>query len=109
MPSPRKAFSLIELLVVIGIIGIMLAILMPALHRVRQQATILQCASNLRQIHQALNMYLNDYQGACFWRGQDINTEGMDWYCYGGREAGNTDKIQENLFNRIVPRPLNKY
>ena len=104
-----KAFSLIELLVVIGIIGIMLAILMPALHRVRQQAVILQCASNMRQIHQALEMYLVDSKGVLFWHGQDINTEGMDWYCYGGRESGNTDKIQEDLFNRIVPRPLNKY
>ena len=38
----------------------------------------------------------------------DINTEGMDWYTYGGRETGNTS-IQSNLFNSVLPRPLNRY
>jgi len=109
MRQPRRAFSLVELLVVIGIIGIMIGLLMPTLHRVRQQAIVIQCASNLRQIHQAFSQYLIESRGACFWRGGDIDTEGMDWYCYGGRETGNTDKIQQNLFNRIIPRPLNKY
>jgi prepilin-type N-terminal cleavage/methylation domain-containing protein/prepilin-type processing-associated H-X9-DG protein len=108
MRQRRRAFSLVELLVVIGIIAIMIGLLMPVLHRVRQQAVVLQCQSNLRQIHQALSMYLNDSHGAIFWRGQDIDTEGMDWYVYGGKEAGNTN-IQSGLFNNFHPRPLNKY
>jgi prepilin-type N-terminal cleavage/methylation domain-containing protein/prepilin-type processing-associated H-X9-DG protein len=107
----RHAFSLIELLVVLGIIAVLLSILLPTLARVRQQAVIVQCASNLRQIHQALNSYVIEFKGALFWRGRNVNTEGMDWYVYGGREAGNanTDPEQMNLFNRVTPRPLNRY
>jgi len=106
---PARAFSLVELLVVIGIIAILLAILVPTLNKARQRATALQCASNLRQIGMAMQSYLNDWRGMTFWRGADINTEGMDWYVYGGRSEGNINQEQLGLFNRFNPRPLNKY
>ena len=59
----RSAFSLIELIVVIGIIAVLIALLLPALHKSRQQALSVQCKSNLHQIGQMLIIYANNNQG----------------------------------------------
>lgn len=59
----RNAFSLIELVVVIGIIGLLLAFLLPALEKAREQANNLRCAANLNQIGVSLVMYANDNYG----------------------------------------------
>ena len=56
-----KGFTLIELLVVVGIIGLLMAILLPALGRAREEAMKIQCASNLRQWGSSLTMYANDH------------------------------------------------
>ena len=61
--SGKRAFTLIELLVVIAIIALLLAILMPALQRVKKQANGVACLSNLKQIGMAFNMYTEDNEG----------------------------------------------
>ncbi|MHC4110412.1 MAG: type II secretion system protein [Planctomycetota bacterium] len=79
----RKAFTLIELLVVIAIIALLLAMLMPALERAREQGKRVVCLNNERQLMLAWNFYADDYDGkiVCGYMEEngDFETRQGDW------------------------------
>jgi prepilin-type N-terminal cleavage/methylation domain-containing protein/prepilin-type processing-associated H-X9-DG protein len=59
----RKAFTLVELLVVIGIIAVLIAMLLPALNKAREGARAVQCLSNMKQLATATIMFANEHKG----------------------------------------------
>ena len=61
--SRRRAFTLVELLVVIGIIALLISILMPALTKARNQALMVKCQNQGRQIYLACQMFAGDNKG----------------------------------------------
>jgi len=62
----QKGFTLIELLVVVLIIAILMAILFPVFGKAREKARAATCVSNLKQVGQAVAMYVQDYDGLLF-------------------------------------------
>jgi prepilin-type N-terminal cleavage/methylation domain-containing protein len=84
----RKAFTLVELLVVIAIIALLMAILMPALNRVREQGRMVKCLANMKQWNLIAAMYTEENQGKfwpsdagtqCYWWIKYIEDKYKDW------------------------------
>jgi prepilin-type processing-associated H-X9-DG protein/prepilin-type N-terminal cleavage/methylation domain-containing protein len=81
----RPAFTLVELLVVIGVIAILIRMLLPAISMARLSAGKLTCTSNLRQWALAVHMYADAYNSYLPRRGQGVNTTAIinrptDWF-----------------------------
>jgi len=77
-PTFRRAFTLVELLVVIAIIAILVAILIPVLSRARESANSTRCLANLQQIGLAIQMYSGDNHG-CVVPGILLNKDNFRW------------------------------
>ena len=99
----HRGFTLVELLVVIGIIALLISILLPALNRARQQAQRTQCLAHLSQLSKVYLIYGNDNKMCApigywngFWTGYMINTD----------TAGKTYPIIGTLYQaRLLPEP----
>ena len=104
------SFTLVELLVVVAVIAILTGLVLPALAAAREKAVVTSCASKLAGINRGLGMYTTDNKDQIFWAADNVDTSiYMERYVYGGRETGNCSTIQDNLFNKVIPRPLNQY
>lgn len=76
-----RGFTLVELLVTIAVVSVLMAILLPAMHRVRVLGKRVNCQSNLRQIAQAWRLYLDDNQGR-FFQGLNADVAFVGWRGY---------------------------
>lgn len=101
----KRAFTLVELLVVISIIAVLLAVLIPAMNKAREQAQVTVCASNLKQNQLSLSFYANENKG--YWPKTDYGWHTPQFYVL------NTANVNGPLYylwlTGYVPEPKSWY
>lgn len=113
--SPRKAFTLIEILVVIAIMAILAALLLPAMGKLRSTARKTECASNLRQIFTAMTLYAQENNNTHMY-GHDY-VSNLDWFqkssplapYAGGAETLQRISVCPENRASIIPYPQDRY
>jgi len=106
-PLRCRAFTLIELLVAFGIMGLLIALLIPAMSRVRDSARLAGCLNNFHQINIATSLYINENKGNPP-IAEPRTSNVLSGYDFGGRY---TTLADAHLIPLYLPyeRPLNRY
>lgn len=94
----RRKFTLLELLVVIGVIAVLASLLLPALQKARSSATAILCLSNQKQVGNGFICYADDYNGY-FFPGNGIN---LSWYNIYGASNANAASLNLGYVNPKV-------
>ena len=76
----RKAFTLVELLVVVAIISLLLAVILPSLRKVRRQAQLLVCSTNLHNVSLAVHAYAHDFDDTIPFGPEGLPMAGSNFY-----------------------------
>ena len=111
--SRPVAFTLVELLVVISVIAVLIAIMLPAYSRAREQGRTAQCLSNMRQTGTGLVMYMGDANDEVPWVNPHPDAVWTSQFAWGGFVAPLPEPTFGNDIDYVKhpaeARPLNKY